>query len=147
MELELGLLEADGTPGIEIKNGVQDDSLAGALSVAMISAMSLSGRSERHLQRAAGGQFDLDEFVRKHDKPVVIMFVASMALKTTAIAKIAHRLQKGGLSTVLSAPIPSERVPSNAGCSCRPPGHQDNTSVREAITLRWRPTRCQGQAA
>lgn len=106
-ELELGLLEADvALPVIEeIKNGVRDELVGRRIE----RGYDLGDVIERALRNAISSvlqenEFDLDEFVRKHDKPVVIMFVGINGTgKTTAIAKIAHRLQKGGLSTVLSA--------------------------------------------
>jgi len=47
---------------------------------------------------------DLDAYVDSHPKPVVLMFVGVNGTgKTTAIARIAHRLKKRGLSVVLAA--------------------------------------------
>lgn len=48
--------------------------------------------------------FDFDEWVEKQDTPVVIMFVGINGTgKTTAIAKIAKRLQDNGKSVVLAS--------------------------------------------
>jgi fused signal recognition particle receptor len=47
---------------------------------------------------------DLDAYVDSHDRPVVLMFVGVNGTgKTTAIARIAHRLKKRGKSVVLAA--------------------------------------------
>ncbi|HEY3420838.1 MAG TPA: signal recognition particle-docking protein FtsY, partial [Methanomassiliicoccales archaeon] len=49
-------------------------------------------------------EFDFDDYIAKHEKPVVVMFVGINGTgKTTAIAKITNRLQKNGLSVVLAA--------------------------------------------
>ena len=48
--------------------------------------------------------FDFVEFVKGHDKPVVVMFVGVNGTgKTTVIAKLAHFLRKNGLSSVFAA--------------------------------------------
>jgi fused signal recognition particle receptor len=48
--------------------------------------------------------FDFDDYVMRHEKPIVIMFVGINGTgKTTMIAKLANRLHKIGLTTVLSA--------------------------------------------
>jgi len=47
---------------------------------------------------------DFDEFVKNHDKPVRIMFVGVNGTgKTTVIAKLAHRLKKMKMSSVMAA--------------------------------------------
>jgi fused signal recognition particle receptor len=47
---------------------------------------------------------DLDEYVREHEKPVVLMFVGVNGTgKTTTIARIAHRYKKQGMTSVLAA--------------------------------------------
>jgi len=52
----------------------------------------------------AGGRLDFVEFVRKHEKPVKIVFFGINGCgKTTTIAKIAHMLKKEGLSVVVAA--------------------------------------------
>ncbi len=52
----------------------------------------------------AVGQVNFDKIVRKSKKPLVLMFVGVNGTgKTTAIARVAHRLQKMGYSTVLAA--------------------------------------------
>ncbi len=59
----------------------------------------------RAIERVLGTQtLDFLDFVRQTEKPVVIMFVGVNGTgKTTAIAKVAHLLQKNGLSVVVAA--------------------------------------------
>ncbi len=106
-ELEMGLLEADvALPVIEeIKNGVRNDLIGRRIG----RGYDLGDAIEQALRDAIGGvlqksEFDFDGFVRQRSKPVVVMFVGINGTgKTTAIAKIANRLQKDGMTTVLSA--------------------------------------------
>ncbi len=106
-ELEMGLLEADvALPVIEeIKNGVRNDLVGRRIE----RGYDLGDAIEQALRNAISGvlqksEFDFDSFVRKHDKPAIVMFVGINGTgKTTAIAKIANRLHKEGLTTVLSA--------------------------------------------
>ena len=106
-ELEMGLLEADvALPVIEeIKNGVREDLVGRRIG----KGYDLGDAIEQALRDAIAGvlqksEFDFDGFVLGRNKPVVIMFVGINGTgKTTAIAKIANRLQKSGMTTVLSA--------------------------------------------
>lgn len=105
--LELGLMEADvAVPVVEeIKREVRAD-LEGKrvdkrFSVEDAVRLALKNAVENVLK---ANSFDFDDYVMKHEKPVVIMFVGINGTgKTTAIAKIANRLQKTGLTTVLAA--------------------------------------------
>jgi len=106
-ELEMGLLEADvALPVIEeIKNGVRNDLIGRRIS----RGYDLGDAIEQTLRDAIAGvlqhsEFDFDAFIHDHDKPVVVMFVGINGTgKTTAIAKISNRIQKNGMTTVLSA--------------------------------------------
>ena len=106
-DLEVGLMQADvALPVVEeIKEEVRSE-LAGKrvdkrFTVEGAVKLSLKNAVEKVLQQEG---FDFDAFVANHDRPVVIMFVGINGTgKTTAIAKIANRLQKAGLTTVLSA--------------------------------------------
>jgi fused signal recognition particle receptor len=106
-DLEVGLIEADVALQVveEIKNEVRanligkkvdrkyrlEDAVRSALKDAVENVL-------------AANSFDFDEFITKHERPVVVMFVGINGTgKTTAVAKIADRLQKMGLSCVLSA--------------------------------------------
>jgi fused signal recognition particle receptor len=105
--LELGLMEADvAVPVVEeIKREVRAD-LEGKrvdkrFSVEDAVRLALKNAVENVLK---ANSFDFDDYVMKHEKPVVVMFVGINGTgKTTAIAKIANRLQKAGLTTVLAA--------------------------------------------
>jgi fused signal recognition particle receptor len=106
-ELEVGLLEADvALPVIEeIKASVRGDLVGKRVDkkfrVEDAVRLALKNAVELTLK---GGDYDFDTFVQKHEKPVIIMFVGINGTgKTTAIAKIAHRLHKAGLTTVLAA--------------------------------------------
>ena len=106
-ELELGLLEADvALPVIEeIKASVR----ANLLGKRVDRQFTVEAAIKLALQNAIEGvlkqsEFDFDDYIAKHEKPVIVMFVGiSGTGKTTAIAKITNRLQKNGLSVVLAA--------------------------------------------
>jgi len=106
-ELELVLLESDvALPVVEeIKGSVHADLLGKRVdrTYRMEDAIELALKNavRRVLQDS---EFDFDSFVCDHEKPVIIMFLGINGTgKTTVIAKIASRLQKQGLSVVLSA--------------------------------------------
>lgn len=106
-ELELGLLEADvALPVIEeIKASVRESLLGKRVdrqfTVEAAVKLALQNAIESVLKQS---EFDFDDFIAKHEKPVVVMFVGINGTgKTTAIAKITNRLQKNGLSVVLAA--------------------------------------------
>ncbi|QLH75681.1 MAG: signal recognition particle-docking protein FtsY [Methanomassiliicoccales archaeon] len=105
--LEVGLLEADvALPVIEeIKTTVRSELVGKRVDkrfrVEDAIRLALRTAVEKTLQ---GGTFDFDEWVLRRERPVIIMFVGINGTgKTTAIAKVAHRLHKMGLTTVLSA--------------------------------------------
>ncbi|MGD0817713.1 MAG: signal recognition particle-docking protein FtsY [Methanomassiliicoccales archaeon] len=106
-ELELGLLEADvALPVIEeIKASVRESLLGKRVdrkfTVEDAIKLALRNAIEGALKQS---EFDFDDYIAKHEKPVVVMFVGINGTgKTTAIAKITNRLQKNGLSVVLAA--------------------------------------------
>lgn len=106
-ELELGLLESDvALPVIEeIKEGVREGLVGKRIdrkySLDQVVEAALRAAIEKVLQNS---EFDFDGFVCSHPRPVIIMFVGINGTgKTTVIAKLSHRLQKEGLTTVLSA--------------------------------------------
>ena len=106
-ELELGLLEADvALPVIEeIKDSVRANLLGKRVdrqfTVEAAVKLALQNAIEEVLKQS---EFDFDDYIAKHEKPVIVMFVGINGTgKTTAIAKITNRLQKNGLSVVLAA--------------------------------------------
>ncbi len=105
--VELGLLEADvALPVIEeIKAQVRADLLGKRFDKKYrLEDVVLLALRDAVSKTLAGSAFDFDDYVAKHEKPVVVMFVGINGTgKTTAIAKLANRLQKNGTTTVLSA--------------------------------------------
>jgi fused signal recognition particle receptor len=106
-ELELGLLESDvALPVIEeIKNGVREGLVGKRVdrkfTLDQVVEAALRSAIESVLKKS---EFDFDGYVKGHEKPVIIMFVGINGTgKTTAIAKLSNRIQKMGLTTVLSA--------------------------------------------
>lgn len=106
-DLEVGLMQADvALPVVEeIKRDVRADLLGKKVDkrFTLEDAVKLSLRNavEAILKQ---NTFDFDEYMMRHERPVVIMFVGINGTgKTTSIAKIANRLHKMGISTVLSA--------------------------------------------
>lgn len=106
-DLEIALLESDvAFPVVEAITASIEEELLGKRITRQLSfdegmSRALRGAIEKIL--AVPG-FDLVEFVKGHEKPVVIMFVGVNGTgKTTAIAKIAHLLQRQGLTPVIAA--------------------------------------------
>jgi len=106
-ELELALLEADvALPVVEtIKDGVREGLLGRkhdrSLGLDEVVELSLKDAVRKVLSL---NEFDFDKWITEHPKPTVIMFVGINGTgKTTAIAKIAKRLQDMGMSVVMAA--------------------------------------------
>ena len=106
-ELELGLLESDvALPVIEeikanVRQGLVGKRVERKYELDQVVEDSLKNAIQAVLKKS---EFDFDGFVRDHAKPVVIMFVGINGTgKTTSIAKLSNRMQKQGLTTVLSA--------------------------------------------
>lgn len=106
-ELELGLLESDvALPVIEeikssVRQGLVGKRVERRFSLDQVVEAALKNAIEAVLKK---NEFDFDSFIKNHEKPVIIMFVGINGTgKTTAVAKLANRLQKQGLTTVLSA--------------------------------------------
>jgi len=106
-DLEVGLLEADvALPVIEeikksVRNDLVDKKVDKKYRVEDAIKLALKTAVEKTLQV---DDFDFDQWVAKHERPVIIMFVGINGTgKTTAIAKISNRLQKMGMTTVLAA--------------------------------------------
>ena len=106
-ELEVALMEADvALPVVEeIKQGVRDNLLGKKFSrghtLEEVVELSLKDSVHNVLKL---NEFDFDEWFSQQKKPVSIMFVGINGTgKTTAIAKIANRLQKQGMTVVMAA--------------------------------------------
>lgn len=106
-ELEVALMEADvALPVVEeIKQGVRDNLLGKKFSrghtLEEVVELSLKDAVHNVLKL---NEFDFDEWFSQQKKPVSIMFVGINGTgKTTAIAKIANRLQKQGMTVVMAA--------------------------------------------
>ncbi len=106
-DLEMGLLEAD--VALPVVEEIKDNVREGLVGKRLEKGYDLNDVVELALRNAiesvlGQSEFDFDGFIKKAEKPVIIMFVGINGTgKTTAIAKIANRLQKQGYSTVLSA--------------------------------------------
>ena len=106
-DLEIALMEADvALPVVEeIKDGVKQNLLGKKYS----RGHSLEEIVELSIKDAVRSvlrlnEFDFDDWYSKQSKPVVIMFIGINGTgKTTAIAKIANRLQKQNQVVVLAA--------------------------------------------
>lgn len=106
-ELELALMEADvALPVVEeIKEGVKQNLLGKKYSRGhtLEEVVELSLKDAVHSVLRLN-EFDFDAWYSKQEKPVVIMFIGINGTgKTTAIAKIANRLQKQGQTVVMAA--------------------------------------------
>lgn len=106
-ELELTLLEADVAEPVaeEIRSFVRERLLNAKISrrsdVEEVIEEALK-KGIRHVLE--GKKLNLEELIMRGKRPYVIMFVGVNGTgKTTAIAKIAHRLKKMGLTPVIAA--------------------------------------------
>ena len=106
-ELEVALMEADVALPVaeEIKQGVKDNLLGKKFSrghtLEEVVELSLKDAVHNVLKL---NEFDFDQWFLERQRPVSIMFVGINGTgKTTAIAKIANRLQKQGFTVVMAA--------------------------------------------
>ncbi len=106
-DLELALLEADVAH--PVAEAILKDVREELLGRRIAREVSLEDGIEIALKHAvervlATERVDFLEFVKRTEKPVVIMFVGVNGTgKTTTIAKVVHLLQKNGYSVVLAA--------------------------------------------
>ncbi len=106
-DLEMALLESDvALPVVErIKENIMEDLMGRKVrrGVDMEDAVETSLKNAI-ISVLAQNPVNFDNFIKNHKKPVIIMFVGVNGTgKTTAIAKIVHRLQKNKISCVLAA--------------------------------------------
>ena len=106
-ELYFTLLEADVALPVadKIKEGVRENLLGKkydrSYSLEEVVEMSVKDAVRDVLEI---NEFDFDQWISEQKRPTVIMFVGINGTgKTTAIAKIANRLQKNGKSVVMAA--------------------------------------------
>ena len=106
-ELEIILLEADVAYSVveEIKTGVKENLMGKkydrSYSLEQVVEMALKDAIRNVLKI---NEFDFDQWLSEKDRPTVIMFVGINGTgKTTAIAKIANRIQSDGKTVVMAA--------------------------------------------
>lgn len=106
-ELEIILLEADVAYSVveEIKTGVKENLMGKkydrSYSLEQVVEMALKDAIRNVLKI---NEFDFDQWLSEKDRPTVIMFVGINGTgKTTAIAKIANRIQGDGKTVVMAA--------------------------------------------
>lgn len=106
-ELEIILLEADVAYPVveEIKAGVRENLVGKKYdrSYSLEEVVELAVKDAvRDVLKI--NEFDFDQWIEGKDRPTIIMFVGINGTgKTTAIAKIANRLQKSGRTVVMAA--------------------------------------------
>jgi fused signal recognition particle receptor len=105
--LEVSLMEADvAVEAItEIKAALKSELVGKKLKWGADMGDAVEGALRKSVTGLLSQQsFDFDKFVSEHSKPTVIMFVGVNGTgKTTAIAKIAHRLKNLKIGSVLAA--------------------------------------------
>lgn len=106
-ELEIILLEADVAYPVveEIKAGVRENLLGKkydrSFTLDQVVEMSVKDAVRNVLKI---NEFDFDEWIDKQSRPTVVMFIGINGTgKTTAIAKVANRIQNSGKTVVLAA--------------------------------------------
>ncbi len=105
--LEVGLMESDVAVEVieELKAQLRTELLGKRVKRGVDFGEAVNEAIKSSLQKVLSiSSLDFDSYVEKHEKPVVLMFVGVNGTgKTTAIAKIAHRLQAAKKSIVLAA--------------------------------------------
>jgi fused signal recognition particle receptor len=105
-DLEVGLLESDVAYSVieSIKKDIKEE-----LKHISVERGKIGEIVENVLKNAIShvlmsNELDFDEFIKNHDKPVVIMFIGvNGSGKTLSIAKVATMLKKKGYSCVMAA--------------------------------------------
>jgi len=105
-DLEVGLLESDVAYSViqSIKNDITEE-----IKHASFAHFKTGDFVENVLRNAIAhvlksNDFDFNEFIENHKKPIVIMFIGVNGTgKTLSIAKIAHMLKKQGKTCVMAA--------------------------------------------
>lgn len=106
-ELEVGLMESDVAVEVieKLKKNIKEELLGKRVKRGFDVDSAIKEVVKKTLQAVlTKSTLNFDEYMEKHEKPVIIMFVGVNGTgKTTAIAKIASRLQKQRKSCVLAA--------------------------------------------
>lgn len=106
-DLEVGLMESDVAVEVieELKVQIRKELIGKRVKRGQDFQIAVNQAIKNSLHKVLStSTLDFDDYIEKHDKPVVIMFVGVNGTgKTTAIAKIANRLQKQKKSVVLAA--------------------------------------------
>ena len=106
-DLELALLESDvALPVIEeIKRNLKEELLEKRVSRGISPEDAIESALRSAIKKALSvGKIDFDSFVKEAEKPVVLMFIGvNGSGKTTTIARIAYRLKKMGITSVMAA--------------------------------------------
>ncbi len=106
-DLELALLESDvALPVIEeIKQNLKEELLQKRVNRGISPDEAIEAALRNAIKKALStGRVDFDTFVKESEKPVVLMFIGvNGSGKTTTIARIAYRLKKMGITSVMAA--------------------------------------------
>ena len=104
--LEVGLLESDVAYNVieSIKKDIKHELKHISVERSKISEVVKTVLKNAISHVLMSNELDFDEFIKKHEKPVVIMFIGvNGSGKTLSIAKIAAMLKKKGYSCVMAA--------------------------------------------
>ena len=105
-ELELALMEADVAVDVieKIKEDVKKELVGKKVRIRADVGKVIENTLKKSIREILTKNFDFDEFVKKCEKPCVIMFLGVNGTgKTTVIAKIAKYLMDQGYTSVISA--------------------------------------------
>ncbi|MGQ0535721.1 MAG: signal recognition particle-docking protein FtsY [Methanobacteriota archaeon] len=106
-DLELLLLESD--VALPVVEAIRKDLVGRLKTIRVAASDEVQPAVEKALREAllqvlSQESIDFDELVAKSEKPFVVMFVGVNGTgKTTAIARIAHRLKENGYTSVIAA--------------------------------------------
>jgi len=105
-DLEVGLLESDVAYSVieSIKKDIKEEIKHISVERGKIGEVVETVLKNAISHVLMSNELDFDEFIKKHDKPVVIMFIGvNGSGKTLSIGKIATMLKKKGYSCVMAA--------------------------------------------
>ena len=105
-ELELGLMEADVAVDVieKIKDDVKKELIGKKIKIRADVGKIVGNTLKKSIREILARNFDFDEFVKRCQRPCVIMFLGVNGTgKTTVIAKMAKYLMNKGYTVILSA--------------------------------------------